>query len=86
MPGRGDHPLVDVGVAQDVEPVPAVADAVLLAGEQPVDHLLVGVRRLVAEERVLLGERRREADQVEGDAAEQRPLVGRTDRLQALRA
>ena len=63
--GRGDHPLVDVGVAQHVEPVPAIADAVLLAGEQAIDHLFVGVRRRVLEERFLLGGRRRQADEVE---------------------
>ena len=45
--------------------MPAVTDPVLLGAEEPVDHLLVGVRRLVAEESVLLLECGREPDQVE---------------------
>ena len=82
--GRGIHALVGVGIAQDVEPVAAVADAVLLAGEQAVDDLFVSVRRFVVEEGVLLGGRRRDADQVEIDAAQERALVGRTDGLHLL--
>ena len=38
-------PAVPVAVPPDVHPVPAPALAVLRRGEQPIDHLLVGVRR-----------------------------------------
>ena len=62
---------VGVGVAGEVEPVPAPALAVVRRREQPVDHLLVGVGRLVVEERVDLLRRRRQAGQVEGDAADE---------------
>ncbi len=82
-PGRGDHGLVDVGIAQDVEPVPRIADAVLLAGEQPVDHLFVGVGRAIAEEGLLLLERGRQPGQVERDAPQQGQPVGRPDGLEA---
>ena len=53
----------------------AVADAVLLAGQQPVHHLFVGVGGLVVEERFLFGGRGRDADQVEVNAAQQRALI-----------
>ena len=42
---------VGVGVAGDVEPVPAPALAVVRRGEQAVDQPLVGVGRVVGEER-----------------------------------
>ena len=77
---RGVHPLVGVGVAQHVEPVAGVADAVLLAGQKAVDQLLVGVGRLVVQEGILLGRRRRNADQIEVDAAQQGTLVRRAHR------
>ena len=38
---------VGIGVARQVEPVPAPALAVVRRGEQPIDHFLVGVRRVV---------------------------------------
>ena len=74
-----------VGVADHVEPVPAPALAVGGRGEQPVDDLREGVRRLVRQERVDLLGRRRQAGQVEGRAADQRPLVGGRRGRQALR-
>ena len=43
---------VGVGVAGQVEPAPGPALAVVRRGEQPVDQLLVGVRRRVVDERV----------------------------------
>ena len=73
---------VPVAVPPDVHPVPAPALAVLGAGQQPVDDLLVGVRRRVGEEGVQLLAGRRQADQVEVDAAQQgvRLRRGRTQR------
>ena len=45
-------------------------------GQQPVDHLFVGIRRLVVDEgRDLVG-RRRQAGEIERDAADQRAPVG----------
>ena len=38
-----------VGIARDVQPVPAPALAVLRRGEQPVDHLRECVRRIVGQ-------------------------------------
>jgi hypothetical protein len=83
-PGRGGHSLVDVGVAQDVEPVPPVADAMLFAGEELVDHLLVGARGRIAEERLLFGGGGGQAGEVEVDPAQECPGIGRSGRCQAL--
>ena len=63
---------VGVGVADDVEPVAAPALAVVRRGEQAVDEFLVGVGRLVGEEGVDLFGRRRQAGQIERDAADER--------------
>ena len=84
MPGRGGHALVGIGVAQHVEPVPGIAHAVLLVGQKFVHYLFVGIRGFVLEERVLLGGRGWNADQVQVDAPQQRVLVGRTGGLQSL--
>ena len=65
-----------LGVAHQVEPVPAPALAEVRRGQQPVHHLLVGVGDVVVEEGVDFVGRRRQADQVEGDAPQQRALVG----------
>ena len=65
-----------LAVAHQVEPVPRPALAELRRRQQPIDHLLVGVRRLVLDEGVDLLRRRRQADQVEGHAAQQSALVG----------
>ena len=56
---------VGVAVVDDVEPVPAPALAVMGAGQQPIDQSFVGVRIRVADERVDLLGRRRQAEQVE---------------------
>ena len=72
-----------LAVPGDVEPVPAPALAVVRRGQQPVDDPGEGVGRIIAEEgRDLLGGRR-QADQVEGDAADQGRLVGRRRRRQS---
>ena len=52
---------VRVGVARDVEPVGGHALAVGGRGQQAIDDLLVGVGRAIGEERIDLGERRRQA-------------------------
>ena len=65
-----------VGVAGDVQPVPAPALAVVGAGEEPVHEGLVGgVRVRGLDERLDLVRRRRQPGQVERDAADQRAGV-----------
>ena len=76
---------VRVGVAGDVEPVPAPTLAVARRRQQPLDHPFVGVRPLVGEVRVDLGRGRRQAGQVERDPSQQLPLAGGGDRGQPLR-
>ena len=87
---RVDHPVaiepdaarlvlleaVGVGIARRVEPVAAPALAVVRRRQQPVDLLLVGVRDFVGQERIDFFDRRRQADQIETQAAEQRDAIG----------
>jgi hypothetical protein len=86
---RVDHPVavrpdgarpvllvaVGVGVPGQVEPPPRPPLAVVRRGEEPVHHLLVGVRRLVREEGIHLRRRRRQADQVEVHPPDERVPV-----------
>ncbi len=65
-----------VGVAGDVEPVPAVALAVVRRRQQRVDQPLPRVGTRVGDEGVDLGRRRRQAEQVEIGAADQRAAIG----------
>ncbi len=65
-----------VGVAHGVEPVNRHLLGVRRRGEQPVDQPLVGIRRLVFDESLHLGWLRRQARQVERDAADQRAASG----------
>ena len=76
---------VRVGIAGDVEPVPAPALAIARRRQQPLDHPFVGVGPLVGEERVDLGRGRRQAGQVERDPPQQLPPAGGGDRGQPLR-
>lgn len=43
-PGRRRHPLIGIGVAQDIEPMPRVPDGVLFIGEQTVNDRFIGLR------------------------------------------
>ncbi len=61
-----------VGVAGQVEPHPRPVLAERVLRQQAVHHFLVGVGALVGDERVHLGRRRRQAGQVERDAANER--------------
>ena len=65
---------VGVGVAGGVEPVLAPPLAVVRAGEQAVDLLLVGVGGPVIQELVQFLRSRRQAGQVQADAAQERGL------------
>ena len=72
-----------VAVAHQVHPHDRHALAVARRGEQPIDHLVVRVARLVIDERVDLRRRRREARQVEAEPADQRDAVRLGRRLEA---
>ncbi len=74
LPGRAALVLlvaVRVGVAREVEPRPRPALAVALRGEQAIDQAAVGVGARVRHEGVDLLRRRRQADQVEAQAADE---------------
>ena len=73
-----------VGIAPDIQEVPAPPLAVLRRGQQLIDYLLVSIRRRVVEERCRLFGRRRQADEIEVHAAKQYSLVGGRDRRQPL--
>ena len=79
-PGRGVHSLFGVGVAQHIQPMAAIANAVLVAGQKAVDQFFIGVGRFVVEVSLLFGRRGRDADEVHIHAAQQRALVGGADR------
>ena len=71
-------------VARQVEPVPSPALAVLRRCQQAIHHLRERIRRLVGDKRIDFGRRRRQSDQVERRAPQQRDLVRgrpRRDRL-----
>ena len=68
--GVGLQPIA-VRIAGDIEPVPAPSLAVVPAGEETVDQLLVGVGCRVRDERLHLLGRRGQAEQVEIDPADQ---------------
>ena len=73
-----DAEAVAVRVAHEVEPGAGLPFAEGGGGEQAVDEFLVGQRVRVGDEGVDLGRRRRQARDIEGDAANQgRPLGGR---------
>ena len=75
---------VGVGVAGQVEPVPAPALAVLGRGEQPLDDPGEGVRGHHRRGSVDLLGGRRQAGQVEGRPPDQGPPVGRGGRRRPL--
>ena len=84
-PGLVELEAVGVGVARQVEPVLGPPHAELRARQQAVDDLLVSVGRGIAREYVDLGRRRRQAGQVEAQAAEQGRTVGLGRGAKALR-
>ena len=78
-PGLGVHQVrlaARLGEPRHVEPVPAPALAEAGRGEQPIDDLREGVGRVVGDERVDFFRGGRQADEVEGHAAEERLPVG----------
>ena len=83
-PGEVVLIAVGVGVAGAVEPVAGHRLAVPRGGEQAVDQPLVGVRGVIGQEGVDLGEGRGDAEEVQRQAADQGRLVGLGGGLQAL--
>ena len=79
-PGVGANGIlaiaVRLGIADQVEPVPRPSLAVPRRGQQAVDQALVGIGRIVGEERVDFLGGRGQPGQVEGRAADQGRLVG----------
>ena len=71
-----------IGIAGDVEPVAPPALSVGGRCEEPVDDPLPGIGRGVVEEGADLRGRRREAGEIEGDAAEERAPIGERRRFQ----
>ncbi len=66
---------IRVGVARDIEPVPAPTLAVVRRREQPIDQPLEGVGIGIVDEVFNLVRRRRQAEQVKRHAADQRAAV-----------
>src|SRR5262249_1496999 len=67
---------VGFGIADQVQPVPGPALAIMRRGEQPIDHFGEGDGRLIGQEVCDFARSRWQADQVEGDAPDERPLIG----------
>ena len=87
-PGGGafavDGEAVGFGVADEIKPVAAPALAVAGIGEEFVDLLFVGLRVGVGEEEFCFFGGRRDADQIEIDAAKERTAIGFRGRRQVL--
>ena len=81
--GRQLDQVASVGVADDVEPVPAPALAIPGRGQQAIDDPRERFGRSIGEEGVDLLGRRRQADQVERGPPDQRASVGRRRRVPA---
>ena len=62
---------VGFGVADEVEPVPGPALAVVRGGEQAFHNSFEGLRRLVGEKGIHFGGRGRLTGEIEGDAADE---------------
>ena len=83
---RRDHPVaigpddarfvflvaIGVGIAGEVQPATCPAFSIVRRGQQPIDESLVSVRRRVVHEGVDLGNRRRQANEVQRQSADQR--------------
>ncbi len=78
-----DVPL-GVAVAGRIQPVPAPSFPVVRRTEQPIDHFVESVGRVIFQEVLDLLPRRRQADQVEAGPAQQGSLVRRRVGLQSL--
>ena len=75
---------VGIGVTRGVEPITGAMFAVLRRVEQAVHQFLVGIGRFIFDERFDFLRRRRQAGQIERDAASKRAAVGLGRGLEAL--
>ena len=82
-PLLGEGVALGIGVAGHVEPVPAPALAIMGRGQQPIDQPLVGIGCTIGEKRFDFLRRRRQADKVISQAADERAAVGFGGRSQA---
>src|SRR5262249_51799820 len=73
-----------LAVAGQVEPVPAPALTIVRTDKKPIYYLGEGIGRIIAYKGFDFLSRRRQANQVKCDAAEQSALVSRTHRMQAV--
>ena len=73
---RIDAVAVRVRVTRHVQPPTAPPLAVVRRRQQPLDEFLISIRRLVVHKRIHLGGRRRQAEQVQREPANQRDAVG----------
>jgi 3-phenylpropionate/trans-cinnamate dioxygenase ferredoxin reductase subunit len=71
-----DRIKAQLGEVNDVAPVLRPTLPIPRRRQQPVDELLVGVGVWIGDERLHVFRRRREADEVEVDAPDQRPAIG----------
>ena len=67
---------VRIGVAGGIEPVDGHALAVARRGEKAIDHLFIGVRRAVGQERIEFRERGRQTGQIQRHSPQQLPARG----------
>ena len=74
---------VALGEAGQIEPVASPALAEMRPGQQPIDQLVVSVGRGIVHKRRDFFRRRRQADQIEIEPADQLPLAGRRIGLHA---
>ena len=72
---------VRIGVPHDIEPVASPAHTILRVGEPPVNELFVRIGRWVIDKSIDFLRRRRKADQVEIEPANQRAPSGGWRRL-----
>jgi hypothetical protein len=82
-PAAVDRVAVGVRVSGHVEPVPSPALAVVRRRQQPIDELFVRVAAHIGQKSIDVLDRRRQSEDVEARAAQERSLVGFRRRLQA---
>ncbi len=73
---------VGVGITGRVEPVPAPALAIVWRSQQPFDLALVSAGGAVRQKSVDVGDRGRQPDEIQAQAAQERCPVGRVGRRQ----
>ena len=76
---------VGIGIADDIEPALRPALAVVLGLEQAIDHLRIGIGRMVGEEQVDFSGSGRQTDEVQRDSAQQALFARQGGRFQILR-